>query len=649
MSLVERIKRYQTYNRSRKIKAFHFHSVQSNILFKIVPFLLHCNYPDLPGYVNDADCPFGIYRFLPEEVVDSELFRFYFPDSKARNIQTDSPYSKNPCIHSLKTIGSIGTIAQSEKSDCDFWVSIRFEEIGSHGLSLLEKKCKAIEKWALDRGLEIYFFLMDIDQTRENKFSSAAEEESAGSALKLLLKDELFRTHILVAGKMLLWWLIPPGLSEEGYRKYVSALIHKRHLHPDNFVDLGYLSDIPKAEIFGACLWQLNKALDSPFKSVIKFAYLELLLKHKTKILSLFSTKILCLVTFPDKLPKNELKLPLSQIDPYLLLARELVAFYQKNKIKDEDTLIRECLFLKTLEGTQCQKSDQLKTTLALMVKWDLLPPNHEQIALLHNWQYKELLSTGSRVHAYLLDTYNRLGQLRKTFPDETGRAITDRDLSILGKKLFSFYDVKENKIIYLHTLSRKVMAQSDLTFHAGKNGDALAYYIFQGTPQIHSTTINKEALIKRDTDPIHLMIWLTINGILQKKTRLHLTKNSLHFHLTEFQYLADILIKNFPLFNFSHIPPEELLSPEKVIKALVVINFAHKLVKGSQTLQSTIITVNNYGEYFLHNYTTLVQLKNAMGLLLSRHYVSRWNNNLEIYIPEQPEKYYIQKMLENG
>jgi adenylate cyclase class 1 len=644
----ERIIRYQTYNRSRKIKAISFQPAKATLLFKIIPYLLHCNYPDLPGYVDDPLCPFGIHRFLPEKIVDSALFGNYFPDSMARNYKTASPYPEVPCIHSLKTIGSIGTIAQSEKSDCDYWVSIRLEEIGAHGAALLEQKCKKIEKWALEKGVEVYFFLMDIDQTRENKFTSAAEEESAGSALKLLLKDELFRTHILVAGKMLLWWLIPPGLTEEGYRGYVEELVRKRALNLENFVDLGYLSDLPKAEIFGACLWQLNKALDSPFKSVIKFAYLELLLKQKTNILPLFSTRIQCLVTFPEQLPDSEIKLPLNHIDPYLLLAKEIVAFYQQNKIKDEDALIRECLFFKTLEGTKSKKDDpHLKTTLALMEKWDLLPPDYERMSELHNWNYKELTAIGSRVHAYLLDTYNRLRWLRKSFQDETGRTISDRDLSILGKKLFTFYDVKQDKIPYLHSLSRQVMRQSDLTFHVTRYEGETCYYVFQGMHDAESIRNNPQTLIKRESDPIFLMIWLTINGMMQRETMIHLTKNSMAATISDLQNLANIIIKTFPLFNFAHIPASELLSQEKVTMALVIVNFENEPVKGAPTLKSAIITVNNYGEYFLHRHTTLVQLKNAIRLLLTKHFVSRWNHNLEIYIPDQPEKYYIQSQLE--
>ncbi|MBU4033924.1 MAG: adenylate cyclase, partial [Proteobacteria bacterium] len=69
--------------------------------------------------------------------------------------------------------------------------------------------------------------------------------------------------------------------------------------------------------------------------------------------------------------------------------------------------------------------------------------------------------------------------------------------------------------------------------------------------------------------------------------------------------------------------------------------------VKGSKTMKSTMVTENSYGEYFIQEYTTTVQLKNAMRNLLTQHYVSRWNNNLEIFIPQQDEQSYIKTLLE--
>lgn len=653
MSLKKRIAVYQKYNNERKIKAAQFNAVQANLLFKVVPFLLHSNYPDLPGFIDSEECPYGIHSFDLEEMVDHDLVRKYFPNSSALREDTPSPFPEKPCIHSLKTIGSIGSIAQSRKSDCDYWLSIRHKDIGENNLQLLEEKCAAIEEWALQKGTEIHFFLMDIDQTRENSFESTSDEESAGSAIKILLKDELFRTHILVAGKMLLWWFIPPGLTEEEYKKYVSKLIETKKINPDEFVDLGYLTDIPKSEIFGACLWQMNKALDSPFKSVIKFAYLELLLRKKTKTLPLFSDRVKCLVTFPEKI-QEKARLGLSDVDPYLLLARELISFYRKEETEEKrDILIQDCLFLKTLEGVESQKSakfgehNYLKATMSIMEEWNLLPEDYKNFLEFRKWKFKEFIGFGAKVHEYLLATYKKLRWIFKDFENDTGLTITERDISILGRKLFTFYQKKPHKIEYIRSMSRDLMGQSDITIHITKFEGKFYYYAFQGEQDHVSVKSQVDAVIKREDDLIRLITWLLVNGILYDKTTLHLTKNFLPIDLVDIQQLTEALIKTFPIIHFSHISPQKLIQKESIIRALVVVNFNKEPVKGAKTFASTIISENSYGEYFFHNYTTLTQLKNSMRSLLTKYYVSRWNNNLEIFIPNQDEMHTIKRMLE--
>ena len=138
--LKSKVARFKKFNSERKTRASIFNVNKSNMLFKIIPFLLHSNYPDLPGYIDDQDCPHGIVAFNPEGAVDHELFRRYFPNSTALRTDTPNPHGTRPCIHSLKTIGSIGTIAQTELSDCDYWVSIKHQEVGEKGLALLQEK-----------------------------------------------------------------------------------------------------------------------------------------------------------------------------------------------------------------------------------------------------------------------------------------------------------------------------------------------------------------------------------------------------------------------------------------------------------------------------------------------------------------------------
>ena len=658
MSLQAKIARYHKYNEERIAKSVVFNTQKSNIIFAVVPYLLQVNHPDLPGHVPGPDCPHGICDFDPDSGFSPELFRRFFPTSSAPK-SDDKPLPSGQCaIRSLKTIGSIGTIAQSEKSDCDYWVSVHQEQLGARGMELLRQKCIGIEEWTAKKGVETHFFLMDITQTRENSFESAAEDESAGSALKILLKDELFRTHILVAGKPLLWWFMPPGLGEEQYRGLVSRLTKERKINPDDFVDLGNVTGIPKAEIFGACLWQMNKALDSPFKSVIKFAYLELLLQQQSNTLPLFSDKVKRLVTYPEKLTDRMEMLDPTEVDPYLLLAREIIAFYQQapdQQMRKWADLIRECLFLKTLEGVESQKQakygqkSHLKSLMTQMEIWNILPARHQDFLNFRYWQYKELLAFGTRVHEYLIETYKRLRWFFKKFGPETGLTITERDISILGRKLFTFYEQKPAKIDYIRSVSRHLMAMEDITIHITKYEGRFFYYAFQGE-QDHETVKDRvDTVIKRDDNLIRLVAWLLVNGILAGHTKLHLTKNFLPIDLVDIQHLAESMINTFPIIHFSQIVPSQLLEQENTLRALVIVNFFKDPVKGSKVLNSTVMSENSYGEYFLHDYTTLTQLKNAMRNLLTRYYVSRWNNNLEFFIPNQDEINTLKLMLEKG
>ncbi len=655
MSLKEKINRYIAYNQERKLSAVKFNEPKAVILFKLIPFLLHINHKKLPGYIVNNNCPFGIHLFSPQKIISKDLFQKKFPNADLGK-DSHTIYAAKPAIHSLTTIGSIGTIAQTEKSDCDYWVNIKFEELSPAGIKLLQQKCAAIEEWADSQGVEVHLFLMDIKQTRENTFDSRAEDESAGSALKLLLKDELFRTHILVAGKILLWWLIPPNFTEEEYETYVRELPKKNKLNMHNFIDLGYLPDIPKAETFGACLWQMNKALDSPFKSVIKFAYLELILSNKGRN-PLISDKIKRLVTFPEELSKDETPLEISDIDPYLLLSRAIVAFYQDEKTdKKRDQFIRACLFLKTLEGVESHKkskssANHLKTILKLMKEWDLQPSPIDHYLNFKYWKYKSLVQEGIRVHKYLIATYKRLRWYLRNFDKEgIGITITERDIAVLGRKLFTFHQKKDNKVDYIQSLSRDIMTQRDITLHVTRSNNQDFFFALQGQHNNDTIKDNTDSLIKRETHLIRLLTGMIINGVLTDKTHLHLTKNYLPIDLSDIQALVTEILQTFPTINVSHIPADQLLESEIVTQALAVINFEKTTIRGTgaKDIKSTIITVNSYGEYFIHDYETLAQYKSALLALLTQHEISRWNKNLEVFIPPQTDSHALQSMLDS-
>jgi len=235
---------------------------------------------------------------------------------------------------------------------------------------------------------------------------------------------------------------------------------------------------------------------------------------------------------------------------------------------------------------------------------------------------------------------------LRSFAKENSKLTITEEDIAILGRKLSSFYEKKPNKIEYIQSLSREIMSQSDVTLHISIVAGKDTFFAFQGSDD-KVIQNPKNFIIKREDHLVRLLAWLVVNGILTKDTRLHLTKNSLAVCLPDIQNLVQTLLASFPLIHFSQISARELLASEVIVRALAVINFEKAPVRGAKNINSSIIASNSYGEYFLEQYDTIAKYKTALRTLLTRHGVSRWSNNLTVFIPPQPEQHALQSLLD--
>lgn len=136
--------------------------------------------------------------------------------------------------------------------------------LDSEERQLLQRKCSLLESWAASLGVEVSFFLIDENRFRHNESGSLGGED-CGSTQHILLLDEFYRTAVRLAGKRILWNMVPCD-EEEHYDDYVMGLYARGVLTPNEWLDLGGLSSLSAEEYFGASLWQLYKSIDSPIK-----------------------------------------------------------------------------------------------------------------------------------------------------------------------------------------------------------------------------------------------------------------------------------------------------------------------------------------------------------------------------------------------
>lgn len=228
-------------------------------LFKEIPFLIHVNRADFPGYVKSAETSFGVWNF------ENSGF--------ARDISERRPAARellmegchNPAVQAIYHIGSLGTFTQSTKSDFDFWVVIDKSDFNDERLNSLHEKLALITTYSRKSfSQEVTFFVHYAHNLRENSFNNPDDDETV-AVPELLLKEEFYRTFIMVAGKIPLWAVQPLDLEPHKIDAW-----KKMALEYGGFIDLGTLDSMPLEEVQLGLLWQICKSPYDPVKSVIK-------------------------------------------------------------------------------------------------------------------------------------------------------------------------------------------------------------------------------------------------------------------------------------------------------------------------------------------------------------------------------------------
>jgi len=302
-------------------------------VYSLLPILLHYNHPLMPGYL-DGNVPRGICLYTP----DATQYNYLDGLKRQHDIELPILPGGELPITGLYSMGSTSSVGQSCSSDLDIWVCHQ-SWLDNEERRLLQRKCHLLESWAASLGVEVSFFLIDENRFRHNESGSLGEED-CGSTQHILLLDEFYRTAVRLAGKRILWNMVPCD-EEEHYDEYVMTLYAQGVLTPNEWLDLGGLSSLSAEEYFGASLWQLYKSIDSPYKAVMK-----------TLLLEAYSWE------YPNtRLLAKEIKQRLHDgeivsfgLDPYCMMLERVTEYLLQIEDTTRLDLVRRCFYLKVCE-----------------------------------------------------------------------------------------------------------------------------------------------------------------------------------------------------------------------------------------------------------------------------------------------------------
>jgi adenylate cyclase class 1 len=481
---------------------------RQQIFIDLLPLLFHVNHPMLPGYVSHQT-PCGVSEYTPTRL-DVE---------RAQRQVRSFVYHREPHlkrrIHSLFLMGSSGTVAQSDSSDLDIWVCHQ-GDLDRGELQLLRQKCDDIERWATSLGLEAHCFLMEAEKFRLGQREGVSSED-CGSTQHYLLLDEFYRTGLLIAGRIPIWWLIPPQ-EEHRYNFYTENLRHKRFVRGTETIDFGTVAHIPAGEFIGAGIWQLYKAIDSPYKSVIKLLLTEVYASEFPHVEPLSYTFKRALYN-----ALHNKDVDIDELDPYVMMYRKLEAYLLARNEPQRLELVRRCLYFKVGKAiskgpSQRTKSWQRELLEKLVGQWHW---PHHQLASLDarpHWKIGRVLTEQKELVRELNNSYRFLLEFaRRT---QASAIINSQDMTVLGRKLFAAFERKAGKVEWVNPGIAPRLAEDVLTFCQlpGGRDEQPAWAVV--AEQINQRDLGRATPLRRAKDLIALLAWCHINGLLDTGTR---------------------------------------------------------------------------------------------------------------------------------
>lgn len=510
-------------------------------------------------------------------------------------------------VEAVYTIGSVGTVAQTSDSDIDVWVCLAQKDAGRPDLEAFQAKLDAISREAdREHGLEVHFFRMTVKDIRDNVFGYSADE-GYGSAQGCLLKEEFYRTALVVAGRKPAWWYVAPYTTDEAYAKVLTGLVRALPEIAADCLNFGCVRAIAGDEYFGASLWMIVKSLTSPFKSIIKFGLLEKYAEHQG------APALLC-----DRLKESLFANQggLWRCDPYALLFREVSRHYQERGQTGAVELLRQA-FLQKTGFDPCDEYVNRSGEAILDHFFPYAPPALGACPPPKRQEpgeedgFAQAVALGDAITTYFLRAYERLKQRSQELASHGG--LTERDQTMLSRRIAASFSQRVGKIMRMPFIrpGRHLFASLEIGLREQKSKDML--FMAQAEPSGSGERKGrKREIVRQDASLPRLAAWLTANELY--RPGLHLQAAALPAPLT-LPDVAGLLAAVYDLFPVKETfaPPLSWgLAPERVTAALLIVNLlAPREERG--TLGVDILYATNWGELFhLERTTNLAALDNS-------------------------------------
>lgn len=584
----------------------------------LLPLLFHQNHPLLPGFVS-LETPAGIPDYAPNKQAVNAAKQF------SKGFEYKRKALRNYPIYGIFLMGSVGSMAFSKDSDIDIWLCHQ-PDLSASQLEELGQKAVLIEQWAATLRLEVHFFLVNSEQFNQGE-NTPISSESSGETQHYLLLEEFYRTSIYIAGRVPVWWLVPPH-QEKNYSYYVAHLLENRFVFENEVLDFGGLQDMPVSEFVSATLWHIYKSLSSPHKALLKLFLME------SYAAEFPEPQWLC-STMKQAIYHGEFSV--DSLDPYLLIYDKVDGYLCQGGSKERLDLARECFHIKIM-GASSSSLDNLARILherfmtMIAQRWSWPEDLLSNLGSQKFWNIKK----ASDEHGVIRDQLQQcLRIILKITGNLAERHEQNEDLKLLSRKLRAFLDLRPGKIEVLTTRTM-VYAKPDVWSIAevAQDGGAALWCLFDG--RMPKLPANMELAIKQSHSLLELLCWAVVNGLYRRDINLQVQSTSLNIAGNEVKRLLEELHS----FLSKYLPTKETglevyNQANRQLASLLLINWGEELAidtNSEQFMMSErsdplsygdnrycfvqgiqILSVSNWGEVTVQRYFGLEGILDAL------------------------------------
>lgn len=548
--------RFMAINRDRLRRVFETLHPRQQAFVELVPLLFHVNHPLLPGYVSQ-DTPAGLSDYTPSRGATSAAKQL------VRTFVYEHRMQRSFAIRGLYLMGSPGTIAYTRHSDLDLWL-VHDPELAPAEVDKLREKARRIEEWSQGTGLEIHFFVFDAERFKRGETLSLSDE-SSGSSQHYLLLDEFYRSGLLLAGLRPLWWAVPPE-EEHRYDEFVEDALHKRILSARSYVDFGGLARIPAGEFFGGTIWQIYKSIESPYKSVMKLLLMEAYASEYPKI---------GLLSHRHKLALLKDGVTLDDIDPYIAMYRKLEEYLASQADKGRLRLLRRAFYIKANEAlTQPpdprQPAWRRDNIAALTREWGWDRNKLRELDQRARWRIDTAIAERRELFVVLRKSYSVLSEFGRRYAND--KRITEKDLTILGRKIHAAFDKKPHKIELVTRGICSSPQEAALSLHQQHDErGGLNWQLFDG--EVAREEAARHTPLRQSSSLVEVLAWCYFNRLNGPSTVWHHYVDGRRQSPLTIRKIMDALEASYPQHELAPADLHALARAPRVTRALFFVN----------------------------------------------------------------------------